>query len=145
MAEIYLGEERDTDDVEGKLLNSNFDFQNKYQISKSQILKTLESFLGKQMQIPPAYSAIKVKGTKAYQYARKGKNIDLKPRKVTIHSIKLIDYNFPKLKIETQVSSGTYIRALARDIGQKLGTGAYLSNLRRTKIGEYDIKDAMTL
>src|SRR3989344_3729245 len=75
VAEIYLGEERDTDDVEGKLLNSNFDFQNKYQISKSQILKTLESFLGKQMQIPPAYSAIKVKGTKAYQYARKGKNI----------------------------------------------------------------------
>ena len=145
VAEIYLGEERDTDDVEGKLLNSNFDFQNKYQISKSQILKTLESFLGKQMQIPPAYSAIKVKGTKAYQYARKGKNIDLKPRKVTIHSIKLIDYNFPKLKIETQVSSGTYIRALARDIGRKLGCGAYLINLERTKIDKYNLKESVKM
>lgn len=141
-AEIYLGEERDTDDDEGMVVTKATGV---LAPSEKEIISTLSSFLGNQEQIPPAYSAIKIKGKKAYELARRGKKLQLKPRKVTIHSIKLLSYKFPILKIKTNVSSGTYIRALARDIGLKLGLGAYLRNLRRTKIGNYDIKNAVAL
>ena len=77
--------------------------------------------------------------------ARKGKNVELKTTKIKVNSIKALSYSYPTLEIETIVSSGTYIRALARDIGKKLGMGAYLKNLRRTKIGNYDIKNAVAL
>jgi len=117
----------------------------KSQFSKSQMLKTLNLFLGEQMQTPPVYSAIKSGGKKAYEEARKGKVLKVEPRKVTIYSIKLLEYEYPLLKIESKVSSGTYIRALARDIGRKLGCGAYLSNLRRIKIGEYKVENSVKL
>jgi tRNA pseudouridine55 synthase len=97
------------------------------------------------MQTPPVYSAIKIKGEKAYELARYGKEVKLDLRKITIYSIKLLKYKYPALKIRTSVSSGTYIRALARDIGRKLSTGAYLNNLRRTKIGKFDIANAVKL
>ena len=158
VAEITLGEERETDDSVGKIRNSNIEIRNgsakltilsssmdKSQFSKSQMLKTLNLFLGEQMQTPPVYSAIKSGGKKAYEEARKGKVLKVEPRKVTIYSIKLLEYEYPLLKIESKVSSGTYIRALARDIGRKLGCGAYLSNLRRIKIGEYKVENSVKL
>ena len=77
--------------------------------------------------------------------ARKGKKVDIKPREIVVYSIKVVDYKYPLLKIKTTVSSGTYIRALARDVGKRLGMGAYLKNLKRTKIGEFDLKEAVKL
>jgi tRNA pseudouridine55 synthase len=144
-AEICLGEERDTDDVLGKIRNPKSEIQNNFQISKSKLNKTLKYFVGKQEQVPPEYSAVKVKGRKAYEIARRGKSLRLSARKIEIFSIKLISYEYPLLKISTEVSSGTYVRALARDLGRKLGCGAYLKNLRRMKIGKYNIGDAVQL
>lgn len=141
-AEIYLGEERDTDDDEGMVISKATGV---LAPSKDEIVLTLESFLGTKKQIPPAYSAIKLKGERAYKLARKGKIVKLNPRKITVYSIKALSYDYPTLKVGTSVSSGTYIRALARDIGKRLGMGAYLKNLRRTKIGNYDIKNAVAL
>ncbi len=145
-AEIVLGEERDTDDSEGrKLAIFNSQFSINSQISKIQIIKVLNFFLGVQEQVPPLYSAIKIKGKKAYKLAREGKKVVLQPRKVVIYSIKLLSYSYPVLRISCLVSSGTYIRALARDIGRKLGCGAYLKELRRTKIGDYNLSEAVSL
>lgn len=141
LAEITLGEERDTGDIEGVVLKKNK--QIKPQLAD--IKNILNSFIGKQEQIPPIHSAIKIKGKKAYELARAGKKVKLEPRNITIYSSKLINYDYPTLEVEFEVSSGTYIRALARDIGRKLKTFAYLSALRRTKIGEYSIKNAQRL
>jgi len=139
-AEIILGANSTTDDSEGEITK-----QDDKRLSYEEIKKTLESFVGEQMQTPPAYSAIKLKGRKAYELARQGKTFELAPRKVIVYTLKLLDYNYPVLKIKCEVSSGTYIRALARDIGTELGTGAYLKELRRTKIGKYHIKDAVEI
>lgn len=141
-AEIYLGEERNTDDAEGVTVSKVKAF---LPPKENEVKKTLDLFVGKQMQMPPAFSALKIKGKKAYELARKGQKVRLKPRKIVIHSIKLVHYKYPILEIVVTVSSGTYIRALARDIGQRLGCGAYLKNLRRTRIGKFDIKDAVKL
>jgi tRNA pseudouridine55 synthase len=141
-AEIVLGETRDTDDVEGKVLK-------KYKIttppSKKEVQEALKSFLGEKEQTPPFYSAIKIKGNKSYELARKGKQVELKARKIEIFDIELLEYNFPVLNVRTKVSSGTYIRSLARDVGEVLGCGGYLRNLRRTMIGKFDIDDAVGL
>ena len=141
-AEIVLGVTRDTDDVEGKVLQ-------RYEVisppSKNEVQEVLKSFLGKKEQIPPFYSAIKVRGKKSYELARKGKQVELKARKIEIFDIELLGYNFPVLNVRTKVSSGTYIRSMARDIGEVLGCGGYLGDLRRTKIGEYDIDGAVGL
>jgi tRNA pseudouridine55 synthase len=141
-AEIFLGEERDTDDSEGKVISkkNNFSAPNEALLNK-----TLISFKGKQKQMPPSYSALKIKGKKAYELARKGKQMSLKERDVIIHSIELLQYNYPILKIKTMVSSGTYIRALARDIGKQLGCGSYLRNLKRTKIDKFDLESAVDM
>lgn len=141
LAEITLGEERDTDDPEGVILKKNHKIRPKL----AEIKKVLNSFTGEQKQIPPRYSAIKIKGKKSYQLARAGKRIELEARDITVYSSKLLSYDYPVLKVEFEVSSGTYIRALARDIGRKLKTFAYLSALRRTRIGEYSIEDAKSL
>jgi len=140
-AEILLGEERTTDDVEGKVVNRNTNIKP----SKKEVIKVLKKFTGELIQKPPIYSAIKVDGKKSYNLARKGKKVKLKPRKVIVYSIKLLAYKYPTLSIECKVSSGTYIRALARDIGKSLKTFAYLKNLKRTKIGKYSIKNAVNL
>jgi tRNA pseudouridine55 synthase len=140
-AEIFLGETRDTDDVEGKVLSHNIDVIP----SDGNVQDVIQSFIGEQMQMPPSYSAIKLRGKKAYELARSGKEVILEPRRVTIYSIELIDYSYPLLKMTVEVSSGTYIRSLARDIGEKLGVGAYLKNLRRTKIGKFSVEQAKTL
>lgn len=141
-AEIFLGEERDSDDSEGKVIKST----NKITHPKaSDINRVLKEFTGSIEQLPPIYSAIKIKGKKAYELARKGKQVNLEPRKVTIYSIKLLDYVYPLIKMTCEVSAGTYIRALARDIGRKLGTYGYLKGLRRTKIGKFSVEKAQSL
>ncbi|MBR2658742.1 tRNA pseudouridine(55) synthase TruB [Candidatus Saccharibacteria bacterium] len=109
------------------------------------IESVISSFIGEIEQTPPRFSAIKINGERAYKLARKGTDFEIPKRKVTIYSIEILDYNYPELKIRTHVSSGTYIRTLAEDIGKKLGTGAYLTALRRTKIADYDVKDAEKL
>ena len=138
-AEIFLGEERDTDDSEGQIVSETSDFQAQ---NATLLNELLMSFKGKQKQMPPIYSALKVKGKKAYELARKGQKVSLKERDVIIYSIELLQYKYPILRIRTTVSSGTYIRALARDIGKQLGCGAHLRNLKRTKIGNFDIENA---
>lgn len=141
IAEIFLGKETDTLDSEGEIISENIDIKPNLQ----EVKEILKKFQGKISQIPPIYSAIKINGKKAYDLARRGKEVKLKARNIEIYEIKLIKYKYPTLKIECKVSSGTYIRSLARDIGKKLKTGAYLSDLRRTKIGKFDIKNAYTI
>ena len=105
----------------------------------------LSSFIGTITQTPPKFSAIKINGQRAYKLARKNQDFEIPSRKVEIYSIDILNYNYPELKIKVHCSSGTYIRTLAEDIGKELKTGAYLTTLRRTKIGDYDIKDATPL
>ena len=113
--------------------------------AQSIIVSTLNSFIGKIRQTPPKFSAIKINGQRAYKLAREGKDFEIPSRKVEIYSIKILNYSYPELTIRVHCSSGTYIRTLAEDIGKTLGTGAYLTTLRRIKIGSYDIKDAEKL
>jgi tRNA pseudouridine55 synthase len=105
----------------------------------------LNTFVGEIQQRPPIYSAIKIDGVRAYKLARDGKEVEIPLRTVTIHSLDLVEYSYPELKIRTHVSSGTYIRTLAEDIGGSLGTGAYTRELRRTKVADYNVEEAKQL
>ena len=105
--------------------------------------RVLAQFVGEIDQVPPAYSAIKINGQRAYKLAREGKDVVIESRKTTIHAIELINYIYPDVAFRTEVSSGTYIRALVEDFGRALGTGAYTAELRRTRVGEYLIDDAI--
>ena len=142
LAEIYLGEERDTDDIEGRVTKR---VENVVPPTKIEVKAVLDSFLGEQKQKPPAYSAIKIKGKKAYELARAGIDPKLKLRSINVYNIRLEKYEFPLVKIKLEVSAGTYIRSIARGIGAKLGMGAYLYNLKRTRIGEAALQDAIKL
>lgn len=145
-AELKLGETSTTGDPEGEITEMFDSEPTPEQIPTTDAIATaLKNFLGDIMQVPPAFSAIKVDGRRAYELARKGQTVAIPPRKVHIYELEILDYNFPTLKLLCPVSSGTYIRSLAEDLGAKLGTGAYLTALRRTKIGTYEIKDAKTL
>lgn len=110
--------------------------------TKEAILEALERFKGQIEQIPPAFSAIKIDGQRAYKLAREGKEVNIEPRKVTINSLELVDCEYPNIRLVTNVSSGTYIRTLVEDIAKELGTGAYASELRRTTVGKFSINDA---
>lgn len=141
LATVTLGATSTTDDDEGELTTVSL-----RRTPESVDAETaLKKFIGTQEQLPPVYSAIKTAGKKAYQQARAGKEVERKPRLVTIHSIGLVRYEYPKLEIRTSVSKGTYIRALARDIGAALGTGGYLTALRRESVGPYSVDDAGTM
>jgi tRNA pseudouridine55 synthase len=137
---ITLGKTSTTGDKEGEFTSVSDAKPTKQDVSSS-----LNRFVGEIMQTPPIFSAIKINGQRAYNLARQGKEVKMEPRPVTIYAIDLIDYSYPTVKFTCNVSSGTYIRSLAGDIGNKLGTGAYMSDLRRTKIGEFDIKEACVL
>jgi len=102
----------------------------------------LDEFTGEIEQVPPAFSAIKVHGQRAYKLARAGKEVVIEPRNVTINRLDLINYNYPEVKLVAEVSSGTYIRTLVEDIGQELRVGAYTTELRRTKVGTFEIENA---
>lgn len=110
-----------------------------------EVTQVLNSFVGEIMQTPHIFSAIKVNGQRSYDLARAGKDVVLEPRKVTIHSIELADYSYPIVKFTAKVSSGTYIRSLVEDIGKVLGTGAYMSNLRRTEVGNMNVMSATSV
>lgn len=140
LAQITLGKTSSTDDSEGEISEAS-----SVKPTLSEIRKTIEKFTGEIEQIPPIYSAIKLEGRKAYDLARRGKEVTLKPRKATIYEIENIKYNYPTLEFSCVVSAGTYIRALARDIGESLSTGAYLSALCRSRIGEYKLENAVEL
>lgn len=136
-ATIVLGQTSTTGDPEGEIERVS-----DKKVAHPDIEAVIEQFRGTIAQTPPAYSAIKINGQRAYKLAREGKSVDMPERQVTIHSLEITNYEYPYLQIETHVSSGTYIRTLAQDIGEKLGTGAYCSELKRTIIGKYDLRDA---
>jgi tRNA pseudouridine55 synthase len=139
-AELTLGATSTTGDKEGEITQKSDEKPDLQQIEKA-----LSQFTGKIQQTPHKYSAIKVDGKRAYKSARAGQEVKIEPREVTIYEITDVNYDYPKLTFTTKVSSGTYIRSLAEDIGEKLGTGAYLSALRRTQVGDFDIKNALIL
>ena len=142
IAEIKLGEVSTTGDPEGEISRS---FNEGEVPSRARVEEVLEKFKGEILQKVPAFSAVKINGERAYKLARKGKEFSTPERKVKIYEIEILDYSFPKLKIRTKVSSGTYIRTLGEDIGKELGTGAYLTELRRTKIDKYKVENAQKL
>lgn len=140
VAQIELGKNSTTGDREGELTNIS-----ERQPDLDEIRRTLKLFIGEITQTPSKYSAIKIDGQEAYKRARRGEEVTMPSRQVTINSIDLISYTYPYLEIEASVSSGTYIRSLAEDIGKELDTGAYLADLTRISVGEYNLKDAIEL
>ena len=142
IAEIKLGVTTDTDDITGNILE-----EREVNITFEQLKTALESFLGEIDQIPPAFSAIKKDGVRLYKLAREGKTVDVPSRKITVHEVDIIsELNAENIvKVEFFVSKGTYIRSLARDLGEVLGCGATLYSLRRTKTSQFDIKDCIPL
>jgi len=139
LAKIRLGAYSTTFDKEGKIFLKKV----KKIPSEDEIKKILKNFLGKIKQIPPPFSAKKVKGKKLYQLARKGIKVKIKPQKVEIKNIELLNYKWPYLKIKVNCSSGTYIRSLANDIGEKLSCGGILEELLRTRIGNFSLEEAI--
>ena len=139
-ATVYLGKTSTTGDIEGEITNVSDKVP-----TLDEVKEACGKFIGEINQTVPIFSAVKINGERAYKLARKGKEVEMPTRKVTIFSIEILDYTYPELKIRTHVSSGTYIRTLGEDIGKELKTGAYLTALRRTKIADYDIKDALKL
>lgn len=141
VAEFKLGFESATDDEEGDKSEVN----TKIKPNSNEIQTTLKKFVGKIKQTPPLYSAIKIAGKEAYKYARKGKTVELKPREVEIKKIELLSYEYPLLKLKILCGPGVYIRSLARNIGEKLKTGAYLKSLIRTRVAEFRLENAIRL
>jgi tRNA pseudouridine55 synthase len=114
-------------------------------ITEEMIEAARKEFIGKLEQIPPMYSAVKHKGKPLYKYAREGKEVRREPRTVHIHKFNITNIDLPEIHFDVVCSKGTYIRALANDFGDKLNVGAYLSKLRRDRIGEYSVDDSFTL
>lgn len=137
-ATLRLGANSTTGDPEGEITEHEIcEIPNKEAVEKC-----VEKLVGENSQRVPAYSAVKINGQRAYKLAREGKQVEMPVRKVKIYKIEILSYEWPELKIRCKVSSGTYIRALAEDIGKALGTGAYLTELRRTQVGEYRVEGA---
>lgn len=137
-ATFRLGQTSSTGDPEGEITDVST-----LEPTKEAVEAALEQFRGEITQRPPIFSAIKINGRRAYDLARKGEDFEIPERQVTVFTLELIDYNYPNLRVRAHVSSGTYIRSLAVDIGKVLETGAYCSELRRTKVAEFDVRDAM--
>lgn len=158
---LKLGQKTETGDIEGKIIETKQ--VTKDMIKKENVEKILKSFIGKQEQIPPMYSAIKVKGKKLYEYARKGQAVQISPRKIEIYDIKLLSiediyintkknvgthdlvHQNTQIKFQVACSKGTYIRSLCEDIAQKIGTVGYMKELQRIKVGDFCINQAISL
>ena len=140
-ATIRLGATSTTGDPEGEITEN----KEAKAPSREEVEAVVKSFIGEIEQKVPQFSAVKINGRRAYDLARKGQTFETPTRKITIYNIEITDYTYPELKISCHVSSGTYIRTLGEDIGKKLGTGAYLTTLRRTKIKDFDVADARPL
>lgn len=145
IVELQLGIKTDTADSEGKIIEKKE--VNVELLSKSKIENILNMFVGKQEQVPPIYSAIKVNGKKLYEYARKGQKVELKPRQIEIYDIKLLEYSIDKKKIKFEVfcGKGTYIRSLCEDIATKFETVGYMKSLQRIQVGDFNIEDSITI
>ncbi len=141
IATIKLGQYSTTDDEEG----DKFTKENTKKPSIEDINSAIKSFIGDIFQTPPVFSAVKINGKEAYKWARKGVCIKMKERLVQIKSINILSYKYPFIKIKVITGRGVYIRSLARDIGKKLNTGGYLYDLLRTKVGEFTIKDCVSI
>ncbi len=143
---LKLGIRTDTLDGEGKVLEKK-EVNRKMLENTKQIEKVLNSFIGKQTQVPPMYSAIKVKGKKLYEYARSGENVEIQPRQIEIYNIELqkVDIKKQEIEFKVQCSKGTYIRTLCEDIATKLGTIGYMKELNRTKVGKFGLEEAITI
>ena len=140
IATFKLGIETDTFDIMGKVTKTS----NKV-VDKEELINTINSFKKTYLQMPPIYSAIKIKGKKLYEYARSGEEVEIPPREVTIKEISLLDFKDNEVKIKTLVSKGTYIRSLIKDIGDVLGTYATMTSLIRTKQGFFSLEDSISL
>ena len=141
-AQIELGKKTDTADVEGNVIEEK-PVDTEY--IKQNLVQVLESFVGKQEQIPPMYSAIKKNGKKLYEYARKGEKIEVEPRKIEIYKIELVKYNEKNIEFIVSCSKGTYIRSLCEDIAEKLNTVGYMKNLERLQVGEFNIEKSVLI
>lgn len=139
---VKLGEKTDTGDSEGQVIETKKIPEG---LKKEDINKVLQSFLGKQKQLPPMYSAIKINGKKLYEYAREGKKVEVKPRDIEIYKIELLEYKNSKIKFKVECSKGTYIRTLCEDIAKKLETVGYMEELQRTKVNNFNIENSILL
>lgn len=139
---LALGQKTETADLEGKIIEEK-KIPDK-SLTQNEIEKVLKSFIGKQQQMPPIYSAIKVNGKKLYEYARKGQNVEIKPREIEIYDIKLMNIDAQKKQIQYEVfcGKGTYIRSLCEDIAEKLETVGYMESLKRIQVGDFKIEES---
>lgn len=141
LATLKLGATTPSFDMETKE-----DSRNEYShVTENLVLSVLKKFEGETEQVPPIFSAVKVKGKRAFEYARKGESLKLQPKKIVISEIELVSLQLPTIAIKVVCSKGTYIRSLARDIGAELKCGAYLTGLQRTRIGDFSIENSMTV
>lgn len=138
---LFLGKETDTQDITGNVVRSG----DVREIREEMVRDTIQSFVGGYAQIPPMYSALKVNGKKLYELAREGKVVERQPRSVKIYDIQIIEIDLPRVHMRVHCSKGTYIRTLCHDIGQKLGCGACMEKLKRTKVSSFGIEDSLTL
>ncbi|HQV62407.1 MAG TPA: tRNA pseudouridine(55) synthase TruB [Anaerolineales bacterium] len=138
---IRLGGSTDTFDAEGLVTLT----KDPVSVTEAQFEEALKTFVGEIEQTPPPYSAVKVQGRKAYEMAREGEQVELAPRKITVHHLEVLEWTPPEVVIDVHCSSGTYVRSLANDLGVMLGCGAYLIGLRRTKSGRFSLRDSVPL
>lgn len=139
-AVLRLGVSTDTYDADGRVEQTA-----PVNITEEQFNEALSKFVGEIEQVPPPYSAVKIKGRKAYEMAREGEEVDLSPRKIQVYNLELLEWAPPEAVIDVYCSSGTYVRSLAHDLGQALGCGAHLVGLRRTKSGRFTLRDAVPM
>ena len=140
-AVMRLGVVTDTQDMSGTVLSQTTERS----VTEEELCTVVSSFVGDYMQVPPMYSALKVNGKKLYELAREGKTVERKPRPVHFYEIEILDISFPLVRFRVTCSKGTYIRTLCHDIGEKLGCGAAMESLLRTKVGRFTLDDAITL
>jgi len=138
---IRMGRTTDTFDADGKFIREAVPVN----VTEEEFNKVLKTFEGEIEQTPPQYSAVKVGGRKAYEIARKGESVDLEPRIIQVHHLEVLEWAPPEVVVDVHCSSGTYVRSLANDLGESLGTGAYLVGLRRTKSGRFTLREAVPL
>ena len=136
--EFILGKSTPSHDLETEF-NSQKDIKN---ITSDRIEEVSKRFVGEQLQRPPKFSAVKVNGKRAYEYARDNEEVKIKEKNINIYEFKILEFNLPNISFKISCTKGTYIRSIARDFGEKLGCGAVLSKLRRTEIGNYNVEDA---
>lgn len=141
-ATINLGGSTDTYDAEGPVTQQS---DEPLDVTEEEFAELLKGYIGEIEQMPPPFSAVKVKGKKAYEMARKGEEVELEPRMINVFNLEVLEWELPEVVIDVYCSSGTYVRSLAHDLGEALGVGAHLVGLRRTKSGQFTLRDAVSL